>query len=128
MPVYSSVWHGNLNDRGNPEKALLSVMLSVRNTDSRHAMTITSVRYHDSDGRLLRDYLEQPRSLPPISSQAFFVENRETRGGAGASFLVSWRAEQPINQPIIESVHVYHWGTQAQAFTSRGQPIQSDDP
>ncbi|MBF0178775.1 MAG: DUF3124 domain-containing protein [Magnetococcales bacterium] len=126
MPVYSSVWHGNLNDRGKPENALLSVMLSVRNTDPRHDMIITSVRYHDSSGRLLRDYLEQPRALTRLSSQGFFVENREAQGGAGASFVVSWQAEQPINAPIMESVHVYHWGTQAQAFTSRGQVIHSE--
>ncbi|MBF0127174.1 MAG: DUF3124 domain-containing protein [Magnetococcales bacterium] len=125
VPVYSSLSHGNVNPEGKPEQILLSSMLSVRNTDMGRAMTILSVKYHDSSGRLLRDYLTAPLRLAPIGSKEFFVENQEDKGGAGANFIVEWQAAQPINQPLMESVQVYHWGTQAQAFTSRGQVVHS---
>ncbi|GAB0056975.1 hypothetical protein SIID45300_01293 [Candidatus Magnetaquicoccaceae bacterium FCR-1] len=128
VPVYSSVLHGNFNDRGRPEQALLSSMLSVRNTDLHHAMTITAVDYYDSTGQQIRRYLSKPQLLPHLATADFFVENRDNKGGTGANFIVIWHAEQPIDQPMMETVQVYHWGTQSQAFTSRGQVIHATNP
>ncbi|MBF0424250.1 MAG: DUF3124 domain-containing protein [Magnetococcales bacterium] len=132
MPVYSSVLHGNLDAKGRPEQVLLSSMLSVRNTDLRHSLTVTTVDYYDSTGRLLRRHLSKPQSVQPLGTADFFVENREIQGGTGANFIVVWYSEQPIDQPLLETVHVYHWGTQSQAFTSRGQvlhvPVPVPDP
>lgn len=123
VPVYSHILHGNLNDDGRPGEMLLSSMLSVRNTDISFPMSITSVKYFDNDGRLLREYLKEPRLLPAMGSADFFVEYKDRVGGTGANFVVTWTSERPINQPILETIQVYFWGTQAQSFTSRGQPI-----
>ncbi|GAB0057755.1 hypothetical protein SIID45300_02087 [Candidatus Magnetaquicoccaceae bacterium FCR-1] len=123
VPTYSSVWHGNLNDRGRPSEILLSVMLSMRNTDPKYSLTLTSVKYYDTAGKLLREYLQEPRTLGPMGTVAYFVEHQDREGGTGANFVVTWRSERPINQPIAETVQVYHWGTQAKAFISRGQAI-----
>lgn len=128
VPVYSSVLHGNLNDRGTPEQILLSSMLSVRNTDPYETMTLTSVEYFDSAGKLLRQYLTKPLTMAPLETVDFFVENRERQGGTGANFIVIWKANDPINPPIMETVQVYHWGTQGQSFTSRGQVIHTKKP
>ncbi|MBF0152611.1 MAG: DUF3124 domain-containing protein [Magnetococcales bacterium] len=125
MPVYSSVSHGNVDRKGEPEKVLLSSMLSVRNVDLNHSLTITSVRYYDTVGRLLREYIKTPLPLPRLASMDFFVENLDDQGGTGANFIVEWRAAQPINQPILETVHVYHWGTKGQSFISRGQVVHA---
>ncbi|MEO5345065.1 MAG: DUF3124 domain-containing protein [Magnetococcus sp. YQC-9] len=123
VPVYSSVWHGNLNERGKPAEILLSAMLSVRNTDPTYRMLLTSVKYYDTVGKLLREYLKEPQVINPMGTMEFFVEHQEKKGGTGANFVVIWRAERPINQPILETVQVYNWGTQAKAFVSRGQAI-----
>ncbi|MBF0271510.1 MAG: DUF3124 domain-containing protein [Magnetococcales bacterium] len=123
MPVYSSVMHGNLNDNGKPSEILLSSMLSVRNTDPKYPLTITSVQYYDTHGRVLREHISAPKTLHPMGSMEFFVEYKERDGGTGANFVVTWKAERAINQPILETVQIYHWGTQAQSFVSRGQVI-----
>ncbi|MBF0159687.1 MAG: DUF3124 domain-containing protein [Magnetococcales bacterium] len=128
MPVYSSVLHGNINaTTGKPDEMLLSSMLSVRNTDLSRSMTITSVKYYDTRGMVLREYLPGPRVLAPMESVNFFVEYKEREGGSGANFVVTWQSSQLMNQPILETVNVYHWGTQGQAFISRGQVIHTHD-
>ncbi|WP_130470025.1 DUF3124 domain-containing protein [Candidatus Magnetaquicoccus inordinatus] len=124
VPVYSSVLYGNVNERGQAKEILLSAMLSVRNTDPVHGMTIQSVTYYDTHGTRLREYLNQPKALKPMGSADFFVEYRERSGGTGANFVVTWRAERPINQPIMETVHLFSWGAQSQSFISRGQVIR----
>jgi hypothetical protein len=128
IPVYSSVLYGNVDeDRGQPREILLSAMLSVRNTDPKNGLMIKSVAYYDTHGNRLREYLNQPKLLNPMGSAAFFVEYKERSGGTGANFVVTWNAERPINQPIMETVHVFSWGSQSQSFTSRGQVIQLDN-
>ncbi|MBF0212400.1 MAG: DUF3124 domain-containing protein [Magnetococcales bacterium] len=127
MPVYSSVMHGNINDKGQPEEILLSSMLSVRNTDPSNHLIVTSVKYYDTHGRILREHIAEPKVLRPMGSMEFFVEYKEREGGTGANFVVTWKADRPVNQPILETVQIYHWGTQAQSFVSRGQVIQIHD-
>src|SRR5437762_13796674 len=45
VPVYSHIWYGDV-DYGGPSKLLLSSMLSIRNTDPGHSITIKAVRYY----------------------------------------------------------------------------------
>ena len=54
VPIYSHIYSG---DKENP--FLLTAILSVRNTDTGHAITLTAVDYFDSDGKLLRRYLDK---------------------------------------------------------------------
>lgn len=127
VPVYSSVLHGNITDANRPGELLLSSMLSVRNTDPKYPLAILSVTYYDTHGEVLREYLSAPKPLGPMGSVDFFVEYNERKGGTGANFVVVWKSDQPINQPIMETVQIYHWGTQAQSFVSRGQVIHTHD-
>jgi len=125
-PVYSHLLHGNLDGSGKPSQLLVSATLSVRNTDPRQSLTLQSVEYFSSDGKRIRGYLDQPRNLPPMAATEFFVELRDSAGGAGASFLVAWRADQAINPPLIETVHTYLAGAQSLVFVSPGRAIQAE--
>ncbi len=123
VPVYSHISHGNLDGRGKPSELLLSSMLSLRNTDLAQSITITSVRYYDTDGKLLREYLPKPLTLAPMGSSELFVEHKDKTGGSGANFVVEWKSDRPVNIPVIETVNAYFFGTQSVAFTSPGRPI-----
>lgn len=123
VPVYSHIWHGNLDSKGKPQTLLLSSMLSIRNTDPDHGMVVHAVRYYDTAGRLLRDYLGQPARLGPMASTDVFVEHKDDAGGTGANFVVEWSAAKPINTPIIETVNAYFFGPHSLAFTSPGKVI-----
>jgi hypothetical protein len=125
VPVYSHIWYGNLDSRGDPSRLLLASMLSIRNIDPEHGIAVPSVRYYDSDGKLLRDDSAARRTLGPLASADVFAEYKDTAGGAGAKFIVVWEADAPVDPPIIESVNTHYTGTQLTAFVSRGQPIRA---
>lgn len=123
VPVYSHIWHGNLDSKGKPQTLLLSSMLSIRNTDPDDGLVVHSVRYYDTAGKLLREFLTQPAKLGPMASTDVFVEHKDDTGGTGANFLVVWSADKAINTPIIETVNAYFFGPHSLAFTSAGKVI-----
>lgn len=123
VPVYSHIWHGNLDSKGKPQMLLLSSMLSIRNTDPDDGLEVKSVRYYDTSGKLLREFLAQPARLGPMASTDVFVEHKDDAGGTGANFVVVWSADKPISEPIIETVNAYFFGPHSLAFTSAGKVI-----
>jgi len=64
VPVYSEIPHGDLGRKGKPATQLLSALVSVRNTDPGNALRVTSARYYDSNGRLLKDFVPSARKKP----------------------------------------------------------------
>jgi len=120
--VYSEVLAGNADSRGKPERWPLSATLSIRNTDPANSLTVRSIGYYDTGGRLVREY-PAGRELAPLGTMEVFVEHKDQSGGSGANFLVVWDATRPINAPIIETVHTYFFGTRAVVFTSPSQAL-----
>jgi hypothetical protein len=125
VPVYSHILHGNTDRSGQAASLLLSSMLSIRNTDFTGAMKITSVRYYDTDGKFLREFILTAENVPAMASKEFFVENRDKSGGSGANFIVEWTSEAAISPPVVETVNAYFFGTQSIAFTSSGRVIRN---
>jgi hypothetical protein len=124
VPVYSHILHGNLDSKGRPGSLPLSAMLSIRNTDAHGSLTVRSVRYVDTEGRPIRELVAQPRSLSPMASMELFVENKDMAGGSGANFVVVWDAAQPVDAPVIETIHSYFFGSLSAVFVSPGKPIR----
>ncbi|MFZ0242673.1 MAG: DUF3124 domain-containing protein [Desulfobacterales bacterium] len=118
VPVYSHVYSG---DRENP--LLLTAILSVRNTDQATAITVTAVDYFDTDGQLLRRYLEKPVEVGALASVRYVVAESDRSGGSGAKFIVAWRAATPVNPPILETVMIGTRMQQGISFVTRGQVI-----
>jgi len=122
IPAYSHIYHGNKES-----PLLLSVTLSIRNTEPLHSLTVTTVNYHETEGALLKEYIKKPIVLGPLGTERYIVPQRDSSGGSGANFIVKWHSEKPINPPIMETVMI---GTQSQlgiSFTSRGQAIEQQD-
>jgi hypothetical protein len=116
VPAYSHIYIG---DREHP--FYLTVTLSIRNTDPQTPLTLTSADYFDSNGKLLRRYIETPTAIAPFSSKRIIIKESDKEGGSGASFLVKWSATAPMNQPIIESIMIGTKSQQGISFSSRGQ-------
>ncbi|MEQ8653740.1 MAG: DUF3124 domain-containing protein [Kiloniellales bacterium] len=117
VPAYSHI----LKSPGRREP--LASTLVIHNTDPEVAIKITTVRFHDQSGVLVRDYLDAPRALAPFESASFLDELRNKEGGVGANFVVEWQADTPAIAPIAETVMVGGDGTQGISFTSRGKVI-----
>ena len=87
------------------------------------SISLAAVDYYDSQGKLVKHYLQSSHDLGPMASIRYVVKESDTSGGSGANFVVKWNAETSVNPPVIESVMI---GTQSQqgiSFTSRGQVI-----
>jgi hypothetical protein len=121
VPAYSHIYYG---DREQP--FLLAVTLSIRNTDPDHPITITAVDYYDSDGKLLKSYLDKEEKLKAMASIRYVVKESDKTGGSGANFIVHWRSEARVSEPVIETVMISTSTQQGISFTSRGQAIKEE--
>ena len=119
VPVYSHIYIG---DRERP--FLLTVTLSIRNTDRNFPITIQKVVYYDSHGKPLNAYLDKPMALEKLSSTRFVVRESDKSGGSGASFMVEWDSDQAVSPPLVETIMIGAQTQQGISFTSRGQVIE----
>ena len=123
VPAYSHIYHG---DKERPFD--LAVTLSIRNTDPVHPITLVSVVYFDTDGKRVRSYLESELKLGPMSSTRYVIQESDQSGGSGASFIVQWKSEQKVAEPVVETIMISTRTQQGISFTSRGQAIREDSP
>ncbi len=114
VPAYSHVYEQD----GKP--LLLTVTLSVRNTDPDSEIHVASVRYYDSAGKEVKSYLDEPMRLGPLASMEVLVERKDTTGGSGANFLVEWQAIERVSDPVIDAVMIDTSQTQGVSFIRTG--------
>ncbi len=119
VPCSSHTYHGPKT-----RQVDLTVTLVLRNADTRTSITLNSVDYYGTNGKLLRRYLARPTVIEPLSAQEFMVEQNDTVGGAGASFLVRWRAAKAVNAPVAEAVMIGSSSGLGISFVSHGVIVQ----
>jgi len=119
VPIYSHIYSGL---KGSPFS--LATTLSIRNTDPGHPITLVSVKFYDSDGKLVKEYLDNPTELKAMASTRYILTESDAGGGSGANFLVKWTSKTKVNPPLIEGVMIGTRSGQGISFTSRGQIIK----
>ena len=72
VPIYSHVYAGDTETT-----FYLAATLSIRNTDQNHPITIVSVEYYDSNGRLLGSFLDKPSQLNALASTHFIIKESD---------------------------------------------------
>lgn len=118
VPAYSHIYSGN-----SEKPFLLTVTLSIRNTNLEEPITISAADYYETQGKMLRPFIAEPVSLKPLESIRYVIPERDKSGGSGANFIVKWNALKPVNPPVVETIMI---GTQTQqgiSFTSRAVEI-----
>lgn len=127
VPAYSQIFYGQASRTMD-----LGVTLAIHNTDLNAPIIIRSVRYYNTDGLLVRSYINDPMSISPLATTGFLVEEGDVQGGWGANFIVEWIAEQPVYEPVIEAIMISTSGSQGISLLSTGrvisQTIQSITP
>ena len=123
VPVYSHIYSG---DREQP--FYLAATLSIRNTDTKHAITLMAVDYYDSDGKFLKHYLEKVLPLSAMATKRYVVPESDKSGGSGAKFIIKWQSGEPVAEPLIESVMISTKTQQGISFTSRGRVLEANSP
>lgn len=125
VPIYSEVRHGNLSPSGEPNSLLMSILVSIRNTDSAQSIRIIRAPYYDTAGKLVRNYVSKTVTVAPFATSEIFVELSESAGGSGANFAVEWEADKPVSPPIIEALHSRFQAGYSVSFISRGKAISA---
>jgi Protein of unknown function (DUF3124) len=120
VPVYSHIYYVD-RDR----KREFATTLNIRNTDLTNPIIVTSTSYYNTNGELVRKYLEQPVELNPLATTNFVVNLDDTTGGVGASFIVEWVATKEVSDPVIEAVMIHTPGNQGLSLISNGRIIKS---
>ncbi len=118
VPAYSHIYSG---DRETP--VLLTVTLSIRNIDQQHSIQVKKVDYYETQGKLVKTYIDSPVNLKPLESIRYVIPRKDKVGGSGANFIVEWTSAQPVNSPIVETVMIATESQQGISFTSRGQVL-----
>jgi hypothetical protein len=124
VPAYSEVLYGT----GANDKSDLAVTLAIHNTDVENQIIIQSVRYYDTDGNLVREFVQSPVSLDPMATTGFFVPSGDGDGGWGANFMVEWVAESPVYEPVIEAVMISSRWTDGITYVSPGRVVSQQSP
>ena len=121
VPIYSHIYSGI---KARPFD--LAATLSIRNTNLQSSIIIVSVKYYDTAGKLIKDYLDGPIELKALASTRYIITEKDKAGGSGANFIVVWKSDQQVNPPIIESVMIGTHSGQGISFVSHGQVIKEN--
>ncbi|MEZ4970852.1 MAG: DUF3124 domain-containing protein [Flavobacteriaceae bacterium] len=114
IPIYSEIYN-----RTKDAKVLLTATLSIRNTSEADTLFLSRVDYFNTEGALVRRYLEQSIYLKPLETIDYVIEEKDGEGGTGANFLIDWYAERPLN-PLFQAVMLGAVSNQAFSFTTEG--------
>ncbi|HRF71796.1 MAG TPA: DUF3124 domain-containing protein [Accumulibacter sp.] len=123
VPIYSHFRHGNVASSGRSGTTLVSVLVSVRNTDPKNPIRVVAAPYYDTEGVLVRNSVPTPRTIPPFGTMELFIELNENAGGSGANYAIKWDATTMVSPPVIEALHSKFQAGYSVAFISRGRAI-----
>jgi hypothetical protein len=118
VPVYSHLYGAPRSHALN-----LTTTLMVRNTDPRESIEVLSIRYYDSQGRMVKEFLTQPMRLAPLASTHVIVGEADESGGPGPSFLVKWSGKTLVNLPLVEGIMITTKSGLGLSFLTHGVEI-----
>ena len=123
VPAYSEVYSDS------PTQTMaMAVALYIRNTNLDKPIIINSVQYYDTNGNLVTDYVDSPLLLAPMATTEYVIRQDDVRGGTGANFIVTWGAEEPVYEPVVEAVMINMVGTQGLSFLSSARVLEEKLP
>jgi len=117
MPIYSNIPHMEKQHYD------LSAFLAIHNTDLKNRIKVTKVDFFNTDGRLVRSFISSDQQVNPLATIIFTISQKD-QSGTGANFLVEWIADQPVNEPLVESIMKDLSGNLGLSFLSQGRIIR----
>lgn len=117
MPIYSNIPYKD------QKQFDLSAFLAIHNTDLIHPITLTKCDFFNTDGKVVKSFLAAEQKIAPLATAVFNVPQKD-QSGTGANFLVEWIADQPVNEPLVESIMKDLSGNLGLSFLSHGRIIR----
>ena len=119
MPIYSNMPHYM-----DSAKFDMSAFVAFHNTDFTHKIILQKVQYFDTKGKMVRDYLlETKKILAPLETADFYVPYQD-QSGTGANFLIEWKSDSLVTEPLVESVTINLLSHNSVGVLSTGKVIK----
>ena len=119
VPIYSDIYVDQQN-----QKVLLAATLSIRNTSYSDSLFISKIDYFNTDGGLVRSYVENLISLPPMGTVNYVIEKEDDTGGPGANFIVEINSRNSDIKPLIQAVMIGQSGNKGFSFATDGYSVK----
>ena len=120
VPIYSDIYADQQN-----QSVLLAATLSIRNTSYKDSLFISKIDYFDTEGNMVRQYIDNVISIPPMATVNYVVDKNDDTGGPGANFIVELNAKTTNVEPIIQAVMIGQTGNKGFSFTTEGYTVKS---
>ncbi len=98
----------------------LTATVSIHNTSQSDSIFIKKADYYNTDGKLIRSYVNHPIIVKPLESLQIVIDETDEEGGTGANFIFEWATPSPSIEPYFEAVMISTSGQQGMSFTTRG--------
>ncbi|MDP5076702.1 MAG: DUF3124 domain-containing protein [Nonlabens sp.] len=118
LPIYSHIYH--IHEHRTFD---LTATVSMRNISTIDTLYISKANYHNTAGKNIRTYLNNPVYLAPLETLEIIIAEQDIEGGSGANFIFDWAIKNEKNAPVFEAVMISTNGQQGLSFTTRGVPV-----
>ena len=98
----------------------LTATVSIRNISQYDTVYLTRADYYDTNGKLIRTYLEHPNYVAPLETVEIVISEKDDTGGSGANFLFDWAIHPGTPEPLFEGIMISTIGSQGLSFTTQG--------
>ncbi len=82
----------------------LTAMVSIRNTSDEDTIYISSTKYFDTNGELVKAYHDDAIFLAPMQTIEIVIEEQDITGGTGSNFLFEWYIPDGCPEPLFEGI------------------------
>lgn len=119
VPIYSDIYVDQQN-----QSALLAATLSIRNTSYTDSLFVSKIDYFNTEGVLVRAYIDKPISILPMATINYVVEKDDDTGGNGANFIVEINSKNKNAKPLIQAIMIGQSRNLGFAFSTDGYSIK----
>jgi hypothetical protein len=81
----------------------IRTILKIRNTSSTDSAYLTRIDYYDTQGLLIKEFLEAAILVKPMATKEIVVKNNQFQT-KGDNFLVHWHSNDPAHSPFVQTV------------------------
>lgn len=99
----------------------MAVTLSLQNLDRTKSLRITKVLFHNTQGKLIREYLVGGYVLKPLEVKEIFILDKDLEGGSGANFIVEYQKQYGASDAKFETIMTSGGAGKSYVFSSAGR-------
>ncbi len=118
VPIYSDIYVDKVN-----QNSLLVATLSIRNTSLTDSLFVSKIDYYNTQGDLVRSYLDRPIALSGMATVNYVIEKDDTAGGSGANFIINLSSDHDL-KPLIQAIMIGENGNKGFSFSTDGYSIK----